>query len=85
MAGSDYEHKPNSGTMFVNGYKTSENQPDMKGEGKGECPHCKQTWAVDLALWKRVSKGGKGYVTLSFKPDDRPQEQDAPRDEDIPF
>jgi hypothetical protein len=29
-----YEHKPNSGSLFKNEYKTADNQPSMKGSGK---------------------------------------------------
>jgi len=88
MAGSDYEHKPNSGTMFPNKYKTADNHPDMKGDGKGVCPRCGEEWPVDLALWKRKAKAsGKGYISVSFAPDDRPQEQamQEPGDTEIPF
>lgn len=58
----------NSGALFKNDKKTTKNHPDMKGSIN--------VGGVDywIAAWKKVSKAGQGYVSLSVEP----KEQQAP-------
>jgi uncharacterized protein (DUF736 family) len=54
------ETKNNSGAIFKNDKKTSENHPDYKGKvnvnGKD----------MEVALWLRESKAGMKYFSASF-------------------
>ena len=56
-----FEHKENTATVFTNGKKSAENQPDFTGRGKvGDK-------LMDFAMWKRQSKAGNDYYYMSFK------------------
>jgi hypothetical protein len=57
-----YEMKPNSGTMFKNIKKSSDGQPDMRGEclidGK----------KLQVSGWKKTDKNGNPWYSLAFRP-----------------
>ena len=63
---SDYEHKPNRGTIWKNDYKTSENQPDYKGDCLIETPDGK-THAMDMSAWINETSNGKKYLSFQFQ------------------
>lgn len=92
--------KPNTGSLWHNDKKTSDNHPDMRGEivvdkdllvaqiGKGENP-------VKLAIsaWNRTSLAGRDYMSLSVSepwvpPADNQHKaahDTSAEDEDVPF
>lgn len=88
---SEFETKDGSGALFKNERKERENQPDYTGNARvnGQM--------VDLSAWLKVSKGGKKYLSLAFKPPyvkpaqgGTPARGNAPKgdgfeDSDIPF
>ena len=57
-----YEQNDNSGTLFRNDRKESENHPDYTGT-------CKvQGREYYMSAWLRESKGGKKFLRFSFRP-----------------
>jgi uncharacterized protein (DUF736 family) len=78
-------NKENTGAIFKNEKKTTDNQPDYKGtinvDGKEK----------EIALWVAESKNGLKYfsvkVTEPFKTDAKPQpkEYNADNPSDLPF
>lgn len=81
-----YEHKENSGTLFKNDKKSSDSQPNARGEANigGQ-----MYW---VSAWTKKDKNGNPWQSLAFTPKDA-DEQPAPKkkhiveeDEDsIPF
>lgn len=67
-----FEHKEMSGSLFINGYKTKDNQPDYSGSCKIENVDYK------IAGWKKSTTGGKAMLSLSFKVDEPQEEYDKP-------
>ena len=61
-----YEQKPNTGSLFKNDRKESDNHPDYKGsaliDGLGEC------W---LDAWINTTSDGRKYMSLKLKPKDQ--------------
>ena len=84
---SNFEQKDQSGILFKNEKKTTDNQPDYQGT-------CMVNGAsMDMSAWLKTGKSGKKFMSFSFKPPykkdasrERPERQ-APQDvdEDIPF
>jgi uncharacterized protein (DUF736 family) len=91
--------KPNTGSLWANDRKTSENHPDLRGEvvidrklladlmAKGENPV-----KIALAGWNKTTVNGRDYVSLVASEPFVPQkrvEQEHPKveddDQDIPF
>ena len=82
-----YETKDNSGSLFKNDKKVEgSNQPDYQGNcmvnGK----------MMDMSVWIKVSKSGKKFMSMQFKPSyvKSPKSSDTDRepipfDDDIPF
>lgn len=54
------EQKNNTGSVFVNQYKTDEKHPDFKGTGNFDGKK------FDLALWYKKTKEGKEFFSISF-------------------
>lgn len=82
-----YEQRPNTGSLFKNDRKETDNHPDYKGtalvEGLGEC------W---LDAWINTAKDGSKYMLLKFKPKEARAETATPApasayddDSDVPF
>lgn len=84
-----YEQKPNTGSLFKNDRKETDNHPDYKGsaliDGLGEC------W---LDAWINTAKDGSKYMSLKIKPKNgnglhdnmtRTAQQPADLDDDVPF
>lgn len=90
--------KPNTGSLWANDRKTSENQPDLRGEivvdkqllvdliAKGENPV-----KIALAGWNKTTVNGRDYVSLVASEPFIPQKKVEPEpkpvvdDEDVPF
>lgn len=97
---SNYIPKPNSGTLWPNQRKTTQNHPDMRGDVyldrlmmqdlvdacEGDFIH------LSVAGWEKII-AGKNCVSLSFqkpyKKEEKPEQQTEQRpkilDEDLPF
>ena len=77
------ENKPNSGAIFKNDKKTSQNQPDYRGKvnvnGK----------EMEIALWVKTSSAGNTYFSASFSEPyvkaETPQTQPVVANDDLPF
>jgi uncharacterized protein (DUF736 family) len=74
------ENKPNTGAIFKNDKKTSQNQPDYRGKvnvnGK----------EMEIALWVKTSSAGNSYFSASFsEPYVAPQTQPVVANDDLPF
>ncbi len=74
------ENKTNTGAIFKNDKKTSQNQPDYRGKvnvnGK----------EMEIALWVRTSSAGNSYFSASFsEPYVAPQTQPVVSNDDLPF
>ena len=89
-----YETKSNTGAIFPNRNKMSDNHPDMSGNARVEieCPHCAQKSQHDFAvsLWTKVAKSGSDWWSAAFKlKSDLPVKQNAPVNngpvDNIPF
>jgi uncharacterized protein (DUF736 family) len=73
------DNKPNTGAIFKNDKKTSQNQPDYRGKvnvnGK----------EMEIALWVKQGKSGS-YFSASFsEPYVAPQTQPVVANDDLPF
>jgi hypothetical protein len=85
-----FEHKPNAGSIFRNGYKTKPEHPDHQGSCKVVCEKCGHHTDLKISAWINDLKDKTGkYFGLSFsKPQPAAQREtpvDFDPDEDIPF
>lgn len=65
---ADYMPKEGTGSIFKNGYKDKESQPDWRGDAlyKGEL--------LEIAAWENKTQSGKPYFKLNIQPKrERPQ------------
>lgn len=67
-----YEVKDNTGSLFHNQEKRSENFPDYSGTLRMEG---RDWW---ISGWKKTSKDGKPYLSLSVKQKDGTSDRPAP-------
>lgn len=87
-----FEHKPNTGSLFKNGYKTEEKHPDHQGACKIVCEECGHETELKMSAWINEMKDGVSrYFGLVFSKH-QPKEQSTPVgrgeedfDDDIPF
>jgi len=82
------EQKDNTGAIFKNDYKKTEQHPDYKGKAMIDGK------VKDLAVWLNESQNGKKYFSVKFsEPYNAVQEAEAPKhnmpqdlpDTDLPF
>ena len=59
---SDYQHKTNNGSVFINNYKDSDKHPDFRGEINVEGA----IW--EIAMWAKETRGGDKYYSLKVSP-----------------
>ena len=83
-----YEQRDNSGSLFKNDKKETDNHPDYKGSGMVGGT---EVW---LDAWVKVAATGTKYMSVSFKPKEqqaakptaRPAAKPEPEfDDDMPF
>lgn len=83
-----YEQRDNSGSLFKNDKKESENHPDYNGSAM---VNGTEMW---MSAWLKTSTSGKKFMSFSFKPKDqqaaKPVAKSAPKaepdfDDDMPF
>ena len=83
-----YVQKDNSGSLFKNDKKETDNHPNGKGSALIDGV---EYW---VSAWTKVAKDGVKYQSLSFqKKDDKPQSKPRPKpqsksdafDDDIPY
>lgn len=72
-----YEQRDNTGTLFVNNRKSKDTHPDYNGT---LIVNGVEFW---INGWKKTSKRGETFLSLSVKPKEQPQAQ-QPQD-DIQF
>jgi hypothetical protein len=64
---ADFEHRDNSGSLFVNERKTRDNHPDRTGGGKILCPHCHATSKFRISGWvKPGTNGRENWLSVAF-------------------
>ena len=82
------EQKNNTGAIFKNDYKKTEQHPDYKGKAMID------NKAKDVAVWLNESKNGTKYLSLKFsepyQAEAEAPKQDMPQDlpnklDDLPF
>jgi hypothetical protein len=92
---SDFDNT-NSGALFKNDRKRGANSPDFKGQCEPVCPHCGAKTKFWLSAWKKLKRGGGGFLSLAFTADEtqetpdgkvspKPEKDDFDFDDDIPF
>lgn len=68
-----YQQKDNSGSLFRNDKKETDNHPDFNGS-------CviggREYW---ISAWTKVADSGRKYMSFSFKPKDAQQPQQRPQ------
>ena len=74
----EYEKKLGQGVAFNNLKKTDEKQPDIKGNFLS--PNGEE---MEIAIWRRKSKAGNEFFSLSVQKPFVPHKQEAPID-DLP-
>jgi uncharacterized protein (DUF736 family) len=81
-----YEQKDNSGSLFKNDKKETDNHPDYTGSA---LVGGQEVW---MSAWLKTASNGKKFMSFSFKPKDqqaaKPVAKSAPApeiDEDMPF
>lgn len=88
-----YEQRDNSGSLFKNDKKTTEAQPDYRGEAM---VNGQMMW---MSAWLKTSAKGTKFMSFSFQPKDQQQAPvrqapakqapaatfDADFDSDLPF
>jgi hypothetical protein len=66
MATKDY---PNSAVLFVNDRrKNGDRDPDLKGSGTLDCPHCKRRVELWVSAWRKTGGRAGKFLSLSFRP-----------------
>ena len=72
-----FQNKPNSGALFTNKSKKEDKHPDYTGninvEGK----------ELQIAGWKKVSKNGTTFLSLSVS--EKKEHTEKPKQDDLPF
>jgi len=63
-----YETKANTGAIFANTKRTSEQQPNARGDCVIVCPHCRQASKHRISAWTNTSKAGAKYQALKLSP-----------------
>ena len=63
-----YEQKPNTGSVFNNDRKESDNHPDRSGSALITCPHCNASFGMWLSGWIKSSDNKGKWLSLAFKP-----------------
>ena len=83
-----YEQRDNSGSLFKNDKKESDNHPDYNGSAM---VNGTEMW---MSAWLKTASNGKKFMSFSFKPKDqqaKPVAKSAPKqaepdfDDDMPF
>ena len=87
-----YEIRPNSGSLFKNDRKESENHPDYKGTA---LINGVEMW---MSSWLKTGENGTKFMSFSFQPKEQQAQQQAARqaakpapaaapefDDDMPF
>ena len=82
---SDYQHRPNSGSMFVNKFKKHEKAPDFKGsihidkDMLIELVKNRTSELIEIKLdaWKKATKDGQPWLSLSIDTYKKPEQAQA--------
>ena len=85
-----YEQKPNSGTLFLNDQKTSENAPDMSGRlliDKSMIPAIERGDALRIAAWEKQTNNGGSLLSIAVSEQQKRDEgsQEQPRTGGVSF
>jgi hypothetical protein len=71
-----YKQKPNTGALFSNKKRTSDQQPNARGDCLVVCPHCGAASKLLISAWTNSTKAGEKYQRLKLS--SPPDEQTAP-------
>ena len=83
-----YEQRDNSGSLFRNDKRETDNHPNLKGSAMIDGT---EYW---VSAWTKLSKNGEKWVSLSFQPKDKdkapakpskPADSGDPWDDDLRF
>lgn len=67
MSGNGGYDNTNTGALFKNERKRTDNSPDYTGECSLVCPHCGATSDTWLSAWIKTAKSsGKKFMSLAF-------------------
>jgi len=72
-----YTMKENTGSLFPNDRKETDNHPDYKGQALIDGT---EYW---LSAWKKTAQNGNAYLSFSFKAKDARGDRDARLDNDV--
>ncbi len=68
---ADFEHRDNSGSLFVNSRKTKDSHPDRNGDGKIKCPCCDESFMIRMSGWVKEGRAGKqNWLSVAFTPEE---------------
>jgi uncharacterized protein (DUF736 family) len=73
------DNKPNTGALFKNQYKESDNHPDYTGPFTG--PNGED---MQIAAWMNKTKDGMQYMSLSVS-EKKQKSEPAQTQDDLPF
>ena len=92
---SNYQQRPNSGSLFKNNRKEKDNHPDYTGDAE---INGKAMW---ISAWIKKTQKGGSFMSLAFKPKEERQSgqardtvdrnvsdvplPNAPDEDDVPF
>ena len=78
-----FEHKEGSGSLFKNTKRTSEGQPNARGDA------LLGGVLYEISAWTKLDKNGNKWQSLAFKRKEAPTKaertQDAFDDSEVPF
>jgi hypothetical protein len=69
---SEFKHRPNSGSLFLNKKRDANNPAQAKwatheGDIDIECPHCSKSFGAFLSAWVKETKTGSRFFSLALK------------------
>lgn len=69
----------NTGVLFTNEKRRSDNSPDDTGSCEITCIHCGVKSEIWISAWRKVSRAGKAFISLAFTAKDAPSDSRTPQ------
>lgn len=80
-----YEQRDNSGSLFPNDRKTTDNHPDRQGSARIVCPNCNVATEYWLSGWVKAMKQKSGnWLSLAFNVKEPKSDIPDPGEEPVP-